>query len=227
MPKKEGTMSFKITGTVKFNQFSHEYALDLEVTEAQLCQDKPKATENPFVEASLKPAYFEPKPEPTTYTVQYQGMYSWDWRKSEYVGVNNPFDNYLEAEEALRKHRAKWLNYRIVTSGGFIVLFNKPEETPSTFIVERHNTWDKPSEPYWEPSQNQGVRPGSWYRVTEIPAPKPSTFVVEFELQDGWVRSINEGLRGITFATRAAAEEAKERFGNYGLDYRVTEVPSA
>ena len=63
--------------------------------------------------------------------------------------------------------------------------------------------------------------------IVPFDAPKetPSTFIVEFESQQGqWVRSGNTGLTD-RFATRAEAIAAIVEFGNTdALEYRVTEV---
>jgi hypothetical protein len=122
-------------------------------------------------------------------------------------------------------------------------------EEPTTYTVEYQGRTSK----LWEQSYNTGIdnpytdfeaarydllehrAKGLNYRIKtaagicvyfDAVPEVPSTFVVEFEEQDMWYRSNNKGLHGITFATRAAAEEAMETFGNYGLDYRVTEVPA-
>lgn len=232
-------MSFKITGTVKFNQFSHEYALDLNVTEVQ---PEPRLTLKEKLALKAEAAKVE---EPTTYTVEYQGRTSKLWEQSYNTGIDNPYTDFEAARYDLLEYRAKGLNYRIKTAAGICVYFDAVPEVPSTFIVELGTRGE------WSQSVNHGLcgvnfatrelaeeakeRFGNYgmdYRVTEVPATvdavpevEPSTFVVDAFINAEWVRSGNAGLGGIRFATRAKALEAIIECGNIdSVKYRVTEV---
>ncbi len=157
-------MSFKITGTVKFNQFSHEYALDLNVTEVQ---PEPRLTlrEKLALKPEVKLFHQEvydyeeapAEPQPTTYTVEYQGSTSKQWEQSFNTGIDNPYTDFEAARYNLLAYRAKGLNYRIRTGAGICVYFDAvPEETPSTFVVEFES---QPGGTYtWVRSTNPGLR---------------------------------------------------------------------
>jgi hypothetical protein len=224
-------MSFKITGTVKFNQFSHEYALDLNVTEAQ-------------PEQNVNQLATEPE-APITYTVEFRNTSNGEWTRSCNNSLGDVFIDYDAAERALHAERSTLLDYRILTSGGIAVYFDAVPEVPSTFIVELGTRGE------WSQSVRHGLcgvnfatrelaeeakeRFGNYgvdYRVTEVPATvdavpevEPSTFVVDAFINAEWVRSGNAGLGGIRFATRAKALEAIIEYGNIdSVKYRVTEV---
>lgn len=190
-------MSYKITGTVKFNQFSHEYALDLNVTETQPEQNVNQLATEPEEPKQARPE--EPKlfhqevydyEETPEYTVEYQGRASGLWERSINYGLQETFPTIGEAEVSISLHKSVGMNYRIVDNNGVVVdlpylTTPKPEVKPSIFIVE------------FEQSSGSKL----------------------------WLRSTNPGLRNRTFATRAEAIEAMEEFGSTKqLTYRVTEV---
>ena len=105
-------MSYKITGTVKFNQFSHEYALDLNVTETQPEQAKP---EEPKLFHQEVYDYEETPEALPLYTVEYQGRTSGLWKRSINPGLKNrTFATRASAIEAMEKFGStKQLTYRV------------------------------------------------------------------------------------------------------------------
>lgn len=49
------------------------------------------------------------------------------------------------------------------------------------------------------------------------------SFKVQAMIAGQWDDSVNDGLRGATFATRGLAEKAMKKFGTYGVEYQAKE----